>query len=113
MITREDLQEAIAECQGRRHPDAATCIKLAAYLTIQRELYGETPEIPVIPERSYSPAPEQAGEKMIQYDSGSEFSGAIYGRDPNEVWAIMDELMQTLQAVYPRLYNSVMRSLDD
>ena len=34
MIKEEDLQEAIAECQGVRNPNANTCLKLASYYTI-------------------------------------------------------------------------------
>ena len=41
MIREEDLQEAIAECQGQRNPNANTAIKLAAFYTIRRELFGE------------------------------------------------------------------------
>ena len=35
MITEMDLQEAIAECQGKRNPNADTCIKLAAFYIIK------------------------------------------------------------------------------
>ena len=41
MITEKDLQEAIAEGQGQRNPNANTCIKLAAFLTIRKEMFGE------------------------------------------------------------------------
>ena len=56
MITEQDLREAIAECQGQRNPNANTCIKLAAFLTIQRELYGKEQEDEpnVMPARAYS-----------------------------------------------------------
>ena len=39
MITEKDLQDAIAECQGERKPNANTCIKLAAYFTIYDHLF--------------------------------------------------------------------------
>ena len=35
------LDEAIAECQGQRNPDSKTCMMLAAFLTIKKELYPE------------------------------------------------------------------------
>ena len=41
MITEKDLQEAIAECQGERSPNASTCIKLAAFYTIKEHLYPD------------------------------------------------------------------------
>lgn len=40
MIKLEDLEEAIAECQGQRNPNADTCIKLAAFYTIKRKCLG-------------------------------------------------------------------------
>ena len=86
MITEQDLQEAIAECKGQRNPNSSTCIKLAAFLTIQKELFGHTePEVPPPPTYSYSAPIENTIE--------------------------IDELMTTLEAVYPRLYDSVIRQL--
>lgn len=102
MITQQDLQEAIAECQGQKNPNANTCIKLAAFLTIQKELYG--PEDVEVPPRSFSYSPG--------YHSDTEFGQAIEGRSVDEYLPIIDELMTTLQAVYPRLYDSVMQELN-
>ena len=102
MISQQDLQEAIAECQGQRNPNANTCIKLAAFLTIQRELYGSD-ELSEVPPRSFSYA--------TKYESDTEFAQAIKGKSYEEVLPVMDELMTTLAAVYPRLYESVLREL--
>ena len=99
MITEKDLQEAIAECQGVRSPNANTCIKLAAFLIIQKELYGAE-ERPVY---SYAPAEE--------YDSGTEFSTAARGLSHMQIMGVIDELMTALQVVNPRLYDSVIRKL--
>ena len=103
MITEKDLKEAIAECQGQRNPNANTCIKLAAYLTIQKEMYGTQEE--VIPTYSYAPS------ETIEYDSGSEFSDMIRGRDYQDVLPIIDELMDALHVLNPRFYESVLRKL--
>ena len=106
MITEKDLQEAIAECQGQRNPNASTCIKLAAFLIIQKELYGvEKPQMPVIPEYSYDAPSEDV------YTLNTEFGEAIEGMAQADVMPIMDELMSTLQVVQPRIYASVMRKL--
>ena len=104
MITRQDLVQAIAECKADRNPNANTCIKLAAFLTIQREMFGEEKNA----EYSYAPAPVR---NMIEIDSESEFARAIDGRDQAEIMPVLDELMDTLQIVQPRLYNSVMNKL--
>ena len=105
MITRQDLEQAIAECQGDRYPNANTCIKLAAFLTIQRELFGEENNAERLPAYSYAPAPVR---NSIEIDSDSEFARAVNGREPEEVFPVIDELMTTLQIVQPRLYNAVM-----
>ena len=106
MITEKDLQEAIAECQGQRNPNANTCIKLAAFLTIQKELYGSPETVEVIgPSYSYAPS------SSIAYESGSEFSKMIYGREADEIWPVMDELMDVLYVINPRLYESVLKKL--
>ena len=106
MITEFDLQEAIAECQGVRNPNANTCIKLAAFLTIQKALYGEKDEKAEIPLYSYDAPPE-----TIDYYSDTEFAGLIEGKKPDDIWPIIDELMTTLQVVQPRLYDAVIRKI--
>ena len=103
MITERDLQEAIAECEGQRNPNANTCIKLAAYLTIKSMLYPDHEEKPL-----YSYA---TGGHTITYSSGTEFSDAIYGKNPDDILAVMDELMSAVQVLQPKLYNSVMSKL--
>ena len=107
MITQQDLKQAIAECQGERNPNANTCIKLAAFLTIQRELFGEEKEVAQLPTYSYAPAPDG----IIMADGESEFARLVDGRNQTEVIPIIDELMSTLQVIQPRLYNAVMNKL--
>lgn len=109
MITEKDLQEAIAECQGQRNPNASTCIKLAAFLTIHRELFGEEKNAGQIP--GYSYAMQTEPETVIENNSGTEFARAINGRPQNEIWPLMDEMMDTIHAIHPRLYSAVMARL--
>lgn len=109
MITEQDLREAIAECQGVRNPTSSTCIKLASYLTLLEHLYPQKEEIK-LPEPTYSFAAEPV-EKPIMIHSDSEFAQAINGRQQDEIWPIMDELADALQALNPRLYASLMRKL--
>ena len=105
MITEKDLQEAIAECQGQRNPNANTAIKLAAFLTIQREMFGKEE----LPTYSYSAPPIEEKE---QYVSDTRFGAVIRDMPVPDVLAVMDELMTTLAAINPRLYNGVMRELE-
>lgn len=105
MITDQALQEAIAECNGKRNPDANTCIKLAAYYTIRDHL-GGSGNAPVFPVRSFAPAPE-----VIEWDGDSEFAQAIRGRSVSHIMPIIDELMETVEVLQPRLYAGVMRKI--
>lgn len=109
MITEQDLQEAIAECKGQRNPNANTCIKLAAFLTIQKELFGNTEQVQM-PSFSYAP-PMIEQSDVIVYKSDSEFARAVDGKRMADIMDVMDELMTTLQVVYPRLYDAVMRQI--
>lgn len=111
MITEQDLQAAIAECQGKRNPDANTCIKLAAFYTIQREMYGEPKQPEHQPEYSYAPPPDQK-PYLISLDSDTEFARVIEDREPEEIMPLIDEAMTLLQAVYPACYNAIMKKLE-
>lgn len=101
MITERDLQEAIAECQGVRNPNASTCIKLASYYTIMDHLNPE-------PTYSYAPA-----ENVVRLDSGSEFAELANGMDQHRLLSIIDELMETLSVLNPRLYQAVLRKMSE
>ena len=100
MIREDDLREAIASCEGEKNPNANTCYKLAAYYTIQDHLYGK-------PDYSFAISPN-----TIAYDGDSEFAKAINGRSYDEVIPVVDELLDTIKLIYPKLYASVMRRLD-
>jgi hypothetical protein len=108
LITERDLQEAIAECQGERSPNANTCIKLASYFTIQDHLFG-------VPDSSasFSAAPESLPCEGITYQSNTDFSRAVYGKNADDVLAIVDGLMDTLQVLCPRLYRITMRHFEE
>lgn len=45
--------------------------------------------------------------------SGSEFLQRAAGKDSEEIWAIMDELMEALKVTNPRVYSSVMRRINE
>lgn len=122
MITEIDLQEAIAECIGKRNPDANTCIKLAAYYTIMNEMYGNKDHSADVkktaPSYSYSPPPavDYSGEKTIRYSGGSEFSDVVNGMNINDVLVVIEELMEVLRVANSstgRLYNATLRKLKD
>ena len=108
MITERDLQDAIAECQGERHPNANTCIKLAAYFTIYDHLYPKQAEqVEQVPQTIFQTVDE---EEVGDYGD-TDFYRAIRGKKAAEIWGVMNELMDTIQVINPRLYDGVMRQL--
>lgn len=110
MITEHDLEQAIAECQGERNPNSSTCIKLAAFYTIRNEMFGKSEPL-TFAGYSHAAAPADTADTHIDYNSGTDFSQAIDGRDPAVIWPIVDELVSTLQVLQPRLYDALMRRL--
>lgn len=110
MITEQELLEAIAECQGQRNPNSNTCIKLASFYTIldhiRDRVEQETPKS--LPTYSFSAPPDP---DTIIYNGDSEFADLIHGMESDRVWRVMEELMNTLSVVNPRLYNGVLRKI--
>ena len=110
MITEHDLDEAIAACEGEIKPNASTCMKLASFYTIRDHLSGRTQS----PSETYSGA-DNAGNRrpynVMNDESTSEFMRLISVVDINDAVVIIDELMDTIQVMSPRLYSGVIRKL--
>jgi hypothetical protein len=106
VITEQDLQEAIAECEGQRNPTSSTCMKLAAFYTIRDKMFPVKhldDDTPTVLAQSYS---YDAG-----YDSDTEFMNAVRGISTSRMLEVMDDMMTTLSVINPRLYAAVMRKL--
>ena len=112
MIKEQDLLEAIAECQGERNPNANTCIKLAAYYTILNNMKTDEPreEQAQASYAGYS-YDEQPAEQTVIYTSESDFGKTLPKLDQLEAMRVVDELMETLRIIHPRLYEATMRNL--
>ena len=109
MITEQDLKAAIAECQGVMNPNANTCIKLASFMTIYDHMFKEENNLdPTAPLSSYS-----YDDNVLNVHGNSEFLGVVNGKDKNSVFNVLDELMQTLQILNPRLYDSVILKIQE
>lgn len=102
MISKRELEEAIRECESSP-ASSQTCQKLAALYTIYDHHYRQPIE-----------TREQVEEPIIAYKSDTEFSSVINGKNPEKVWAVMDELVdKVLQTINPRLYQSVLRKIEE
>lgn len=111
MITEFDIDEAINKCLSEENPTNNTCVRLAAFLTIKDFLFDPKEEISQSQMVSYS---YDSGNKsdVVQYESESEFFQKVNGKSTDDVWKIVDELVETIQAVNPRLYAGIMRKVD-
>ena len=113
MIHEKDLQQAITECQAERNPNYHTCMKLAAYYYLYDRMQGPA-EIPAGPAPAYSFAAgpdEEPSETLVLYDSGTDFADALAGKRVEDVWPVIDELMDVLGAIQPRLHNAVLQKI--
>lgn len=109
MITEQDLQEAIAECNGQKNPGASTCIKLAAFYTIKDHLFPKE-DTPVY---SFSAPPDLIQNEKIEYSGESDFAQAIAGKSTADVLSVVDELMDTINVFMPQLYAGVIQKLNE
>jgi hypothetical protein len=115
MIHYDEVQAAIAECEGVRRPNANTCLKLAALYTIRDNMQQEQerPKTQQTKHAGYSFATEQNKSHATDYSSESEFGHIVTGKDVESVLTVIDELLSTLQGMIPRLYAGVMGKLKD
>lgn len=93
MFTKEELEKEIFEYEQSK-PNYENCKVLALLYTIHDHKYGN---------ENLSRA-----EKIVSSHGDSEFLTEISGLDSSKVWKIMDELMQTLELVQPKLHETVM-----
>ena len=112
MIDKRDLDENIAELEGARDHSPQMCQRLANLYIIREKLFEQS----ATPDYGYSlaaaPAPIKVAEPEPLDEYGdSEFLLAIRGKVPADAWRIVDDLMDTLKAVNPRAYDSVMRKI--
>lgn len=106
MLDALEISKEIArlEYEESSYPNYA---KLANLYTIQDRM-GHKAEPPV--ERRYSAAPP-AAETINEYGD-SVFLRSIAGKDPAQIWPIIDDLMGTLSLVNKRAYDTVLRQID-
>lgn len=76
--------------------------KLANLYTIRDRM--DRKESQSLYEASYSAAPAVEKSSAVGDYGDSDFLRAVYGRDQQAAWSIMDDLMDTLHTVNPRVY---------
>lgn len=103
-----DIEIARLEYGESSYPAYA---KLATLYTIKNQMQKQEPEMQNRTyEQAYSAASAEIPVEVGRYGD-SDFLREIEGRDQEDVFRIMDDLMDTLQVANPRVYNGVMRKI--
>lgn len=109
MLDRKEIDIEIARLEYGESSYPAYA-KLANLYTIRDRMDRQERQTPY--EAAYSAAPASAGYSSAVEDYGdSDFLRVVYGKDQAEAWAVMDDLMDTLHTVNPRVYEGVMRKI--
>lgn len=66
-----------------------------------------------MPMQSYSAQPEEQAETYIQTNGDSEFLNAVDGRKSDKVWKLIDELVEAVKILHPRMYTTFIDKVQD
>jgi hypothetical protein len=118
VITEKEVANAIEECM--REPVTGTKRSvLADLIIIQDYLFGDPAprrdvqqQIP-IELHSYSAPPLEQVEKYIEVNGDSEFLKAVDGKKSDRIWKLMDELVEAVKILHPRMYATFIDKVQD
>lgn len=91
----EDLEMAPATYQNAE--------KLATFYTLYDHLYVRKESVSRI---------ESINEVIVDDYGDSEFLQAVAGRKADQIWMVMDELMETVKVLQPKLYQAVIDKIN-
>ena len=107
MITEKDLLLSIDDCLQEPITGSKRSV-LADLIIIQNYLFGE----PIEDNRGYS-YENRVEKSIIQTNSDAEFLQLVNGKDINSVLDVMQELMEAIKILQPRMYDSVLTKIQD
>lgn len=100
MLTKREILDAIRECE-ESVVSYRDCQRLATFYAIYDHMFP--PEM----------QSEIKAETVIEDYGNSDFLLSVGGKNAGKVWKVIDELMSTLQAINPKLYDGVMQKIYD
>lgn len=103
MFSKNELLDAIDELE-MSPATYQNAEKLATFYSLYDHLYGD---------RSRTPAVESSREVIIRTNGDSEFLQAVSGKKSEDVWQVMDELMETIKMLQPRLYQATLERISE
>ena len=116
MITEKEVAQAIEQCMqepvtGNKRAVLADLIIIQDYLFGEPTMAQEAPK--PMPMQSYSAPPMEQVETYIQTNGDSEFLKAIDGRKADKVWKLIDELVEAVKILHPRMYTTFIDKVQD
>lgn len=116
MITEKEIEQAIKECLREPVTGNKRAV-LADLIIIQDYLFGEPMQereaSQPISTQSYSAPPMEQVETYIETNGDSEFLKAVDGRKADKVWKLMDELVEAVKILHPRMYTTFIDKVQD
>lgn len=108
MLKKDELNEYIADLKSQKNHTKSDLALLSSLYTIVDHAFEQ--EEPTMRAYSQAAAPIATKTALDRYGD-SDFLLVVAGKMPDAAWAVMDDLMDTLRVVNPRVYESVMRKM--
>ena len=102
MLSRNELVDAIEELETAPLT-FQNCQKLATFYSLYDHLYGVRPE----------PVAETICQSVIGEYGDSDFLQSVSGLPADKVFPLLDELMESVRLLQPRLYDATLTELKD
>ena len=116
MITEKEIEQAIKECLREPVTGNKRAV-LADLIIIHDYLFGEPMQAQEPPQpitmQSYSAPPMEQVETYIETNGDSEFLKAVEGRKADKVWKLIDELVEAVKILHPRMYTTFIDKVQD
>ena len=116
MITEKEIAQAIEECLREPVTGNKRAV-LADLIIIQDYLFGEPMREREAPQptpiQSYSATHVEQVETYIETNGDSEFLKAVDGRKADKVWKLVDELVEAVKILHPRMYTTFIDKVQD
>ena len=106
MFTKAELIDAINQLEDGKH-SIQNCERLAAIYTVLDHLYGEETD------RGYSYDNKVEAESTIGNYGESQFLTMIADKPAVKIWHLIDELVQALRVLNPRLLNNFLDKINE
>ena len=105
MFTRAELEDAINELADGKH-SIQNCERLAAIYTVLDHMDNK-------PDTGYSYDNKVEAETTVGKYGTSDFLTRVSGKPISKVWYLIDDLVNALSVLNPRLLNNFLDKLDE